>query len=232
MSQIGFHKTALALPKPSLAIFRTTLPLLVGWLTLTGAGHAIESPLSAASVNEAYTQGVTLGMREDQAYPLAPNAVYHTADTLRLEAANGDVDAVVIGTPWERVRYQSYLATIGGEEITPAQARERARLPDGSVAVLIFAHGSKPSDQDFISGFTGVTLKLGTTTTHPAEARRSGTSGSQYPDTPGEIGERFTGTITYIFHLTPAQLRNSGTLSFTDPTGKVFRLPIRLSAYR
>ena len=217
MSQVGFRRTAL---------------VLAGWVALAGAGRAIESPLSAASVGEAFTQGVKLGMREDQAYPLAPNAIYHTADTLRLEAANGDVDAVVIGTPWERTRFQGYLATIGGDKITAAQARERALLPDGSVAVLIFAHGSKPDDQDFISGFTGATLRLGAATLRPIESRRSGTSGSQYPDTPGEIGERFTGTVTYIFRLAPAQLMSSGTLSFTDPTGKVFHLPVKLSAYR
>lgn len=100
------------------------------------------------------------------------------------------------------------------------------------MAVLIYAHGSKPSDQEFISGFTGVTLRLGATTLRPAESHRSGTSGSQYPDTPGEIGERFTGTVTYIFRLTPAQLRSSGTISFTDPTGKVFHLPVNLAASR
>ena len=224
MSRTGLGGTR-ALPQQALA-------LLAGWALLVGTGQAIESPLSAASVDEAYTQGVNLGMGGDQAYPLAPNAVYHTADTLRLEAANGDVDAVVIGTPWERVRYQGYLSSIGGEKITAAQARERARLPGNSVAVLIYAHGSKPDDQDFISGFSGVTLKLGAAMLRPAESRRSGTSGSQYPDTPGEIGERFTGTVTYIFRLRPAQLKSSGMLSFTDPTGKVFHLPVKLAAYR
>lgn len=202
-------------------------------LTLTlGGAWAVESPLSAASVQAAFSQGMSLGQKADQAYPLAPNAVYHTADTLRLEVANGDVDAVVIGTPWERTRYQGYLATIGGEKISQGEARTRAKLPDGSVAVLIFAHGAKPEDQDFISGFRGVSLKLGGKAVLPAESRRSGTSASQYPDTPGEIGERFTGTVTYVFRLTPAQLKESGTLHFTDPTDKVFSLPIDLALYR
>ncbi len=208
---------------------------LLAWLALTlitGSAWAAESPLSAASVQVAFAQGVALGKQTDQPYPLAPNAIYHTADTLRLEATNGDVDAVVIGTPWERTRYQGYLATIGGEKITATRARELARLPDGSVAVLIFAHGSKPDDQDFLAGFRGVTLRIGAASLLPTEARRSGTSVSQYPDTPGEIGERFTGTATYIFRLTPDQLQASGTFSFTDPTGKTFHLPINLGRYR
>ncbi len=199
---------------------------------LAGGGLAVESPLPAGSVAAAFNQGVQLGGRDDQAYPLAPNAIYHTADTLRLDPADGDVDAVVIGTPWERTRFQGYLATIGGEKITAAEARQRAKLPDGSVEVLVFAHGSKPEDQDFLGGFSNMTLRLGSATLKPTESRRSGTSASQYPDTPGEIGERFTGTVTYIFRLTPAQLKASGTVSFTDPTGKAFQLPVNLGRYR
>lgn len=210
-----------------------TLRLPAAALALAaGSAWAAESPVSAASAQAAFSQGVTLGQKTNQAYPLAPNAVYHTADTLRLEAANGDVDAVVIGTPWERIRYQGYLATIGGEKISVAEARTRARLPDGSVAVLIFAHGARPDDQEFISGFRGVSLKLAGRTVLPTESRRSGTSSSQYPDTLGEIGIRFTGTVTYIFKLAPAQLKGSGTLHFTDPSGKVFNLPVNLALYR
>ncbi|WP_189090720.1 hypothetical protein [Deinococcus ruber] len=205
--------------------------LLSAWVLL-GTGQAIESPLTSAAVQAAFQEGQKLGRESDQAYPFAPNAVYHTADTLRLDPANGDIDAVVIGTPYERIRYQGYVAAIGEDKIGAQEARTRANLPDGSVAVLIFAHGSKPEDQEFLSGIQGVTMRLGGATLTPVALRRSGTSLSQYPDTPGEIGERFTGTATYIFRLTPAQYRASGTIRFTDATGKAFNIPVQLSKYR
>jgi hypothetical protein len=63
-----------------------------------------------------------------------------------------------------------------------------------------------------------------------AASRRSGTSASQFPDTPGEIGGRFTGTS--ISRLSPAQLKGRGTLHFTDPTGKAFNLPVNLARDR
>lgn len=205
--------------------------LIVGGLVAT-RGQAIESPLKTASIQAAFTQGQQLAKNADAPYPLAPNAIYHTADTLRLDPKNGDVDAVVIGTPWERVRYQAYIAGIGEEPITAAQAQERARLPDGSVAILIYAHGTQPDDQDFMTKFSNVQLRLAGRSLQPVEARRSGTSEAQYPDTPGEIGVRFAGTITYIFKLNPSQLKASGTFRFTDPTGKTFALPLTLARYR
>jgi len=149
---------------------------------LCGGTLAVESPLAVQGVTSAFRDGVTLGQRQDQAYPFAGYALYHTADTLRLDAADGDVDAVVLATPWERTRYQAYLATIGGETVTPAQARERARQPDGTVSVLIFAHGTRPDDQAFLAGFRDVTLKVSGAAVRPVEMRRSGTSMSQYPD--------------------------------------------------
>jgi len=210
---------------------RLILGCLIAGGSLTTPVKAVESPLSAASIQAAVTQGGQLARDTSAPYPLAPNAIYHTADTLRLDPRNGDVDAVVIGTPWERTRYQAYIAGIGEEKLTASQTHDRARLPDGSVAVLIYAHGAQPDDQDFMTKFSNVQLKLAGKNLRPVEAGHSGTSEAQYPDTPGEIGVRFAGTITYIFKLSPSQLRASGTLSFTDPTGKAFSLPVMLGRY-
>jgi len=35
-----------------------------------------------------------------------------------------------------------------------------------------------------------------------------------------------------VFRLTAAQLRSRGTLTFTDPTGKRFVVPVALTRYR
>ncbi|MFC4452668.1 hypothetical protein [Deinococcus sonorensis] len=202
-------------------------------LALGGAPVLAVLPgLTAQQLQEAYQGGVKLAKDPEGGYPLLPYTLYHTQDSLLLEPANGDVDAVVVGTPFDRTRYQSFLAASGDETLTPAQARERARLPDGWVSVLIFAHGSKPADQEFLNGFTGVRLVLPGRTLLPGQVQKSGTDLSQYPHTPGEIGERFVGTVTYLFHPSAAELRGSATLNFNDPTGKSFTLPIQFSRYR
>ncbi|ALW87650.1 hypothetical protein [Deinococcus actinosclerus] len=199
---------------------------------LLGSALAVRPAVTPALLQAAAAEGERLAAAPEAGYPLRPYTVYAVPDTLKLVAANGSVDAVTIATPFERTRYEVFLHRLGEDPVTPAGARAQAGLPDHQVAFIVFAHGRTPDDQAFLSQFSAARLTLGGQRAPLLGTARSGASISQYPRTEGEIGLRFIGTVTYRFRL-PAGLENaSGTLSFTDATGKAFTLPVRLARYR
>ncbi len=201
-------------------------------LLTSGGGLALIPSPGTPQLTEAYNEGVRLAQNPEGGYPVAAYAIYAVSDALKLEPQNGAVDAVVLGTPFERTRYEAFISVLGEDQITVQQARERADLPNGSVEFIVFAHGVNATDDKFLQNFSAATLQVGGQTLKPTATDRSDVSPSQYPRTVGEIGIRFVGTITYQFKL-PTQAQNaSGTLSFTDASGKAFRLPVNLSKYR
>lgn len=205
--------------------------LAVALLWAGGALAYVPAP-TAAQISQAVSEGTRLAQNRDSGYPLKAYTLYAVPDTLKLEAANGAVDAVTVATPFERTRYQAFLSVLGEDKVTPQQARERAELPNGNVQFIVFAHGMKPTDQNFLEQFSAATLRLGNQTLKPTRTERSDTDASQYPKTVGEIGIRFVGTISYQFRIPDALKNASGTLSFTDASGKAFRVPVNLSQYR
>ncbi|MEW6422416.1 MAG: hypothetical protein AB1511_11935 [Deinococcota bacterium] len=207
------------------------LPPLLALLT-AGSALAYVPALSAALLQSAFDEGQRLAENRDSGYPLKAYTLYVVPDTLKLEPQNGAVDAVTIGTPYERTRYESFLSKYGEDPVTPQQARQRAELPDYGVEFIVFAHGLKPGDQNFLNGFSSARLRLGSVTLRPVAITKSGTAISSYPRTVGEPGLRFTGTLTYRFQLPRNLTAAKGTLSFTDPSGKTFHLPVNLNLYR
>ena len=152
-------------------------------------------------------------------------------DALKLEAAHGAVDAVLAGTPLERTRFQSFLASIGEDPITAPQARERTQIPDHTLTFIVYAHGATPEDKTFQDQFSSAQLQLGTQTFKSTSTEKSETSTSLYPKTVGEIGVRDTGLVIYHFSIPDKLAQASGTLRFTDSTGKAFRLAVNLAKY-
>ncbi|WP_155298505.1 hypothetical protein [Deinococcus kurensis] len=199
---------------------------------LLGSALAVRPTVTPALLRAAVSEGERLAAAPEAGYPLRPYTVYAVPDTLNLVAANGSVDAVTLATPFERTRYAVFLRRLGEDPVRPEDARAQADLPDHEVAFIVFAHGRTPDDQTFLTQFSAARLTLGGRSVPLLDTARSGASISQYPRTAGEIGLRFIGTVTYRFRL-PAGLENaSGTLRFTDATGKAFTLPVQLSRYR
>ncbi|GAA4015497.1 hypothetical protein GCM10022631_29470 [Deinococcus rubellus] len=205
--------------------------ILLSLLTLWPALAYTAAP-TAAQIQNAYDAGQKLAQNTDSGYPGGEYLVYAVPDALKLEAQNGSVDAVLAGTPLERTRYESFLSALGEDPITPQQARERTQVPDHTIEFLVYAHGSTPEDQSFQAKFSAARLTLGGQTFNSTSTDKSDTSSSLYPRTAGEIGVRYTGIVMYHFKV-PVRLDGaSGTLRFTDATGKTFRLAVNLSRYR
>jgi hypothetical protein len=201
-------------------------------LLSTGPALAYVPSLSAQQIRSAYDEGQQLARDRDSGYPLRAYTLYAVKDTLKLEPQNGAVDAVTIATPYERTRYESFLSFLGEDTITPQQAFQRAGLPPYTVAFIVFAHGMDAGDQTFLKRFSTARLKLGAQSLRPTATTQSGTSISQYPRTVGETGIRFGGTVTYRFEVPRTEVADTGTLSFTDASGRAFNLPVNLAQYR
>ncbi|OLV16678.1 hypothetical protein BOO71_0011059 [Deinococcus marmoris] len=197
-----------------------------------GPALAYIPTLNAQQIQNAYAEGQQLAQNRDSGYPLRAYTLYAVKDTLKLEAQNGAVDAVTIATPSERTRFESFLSFLGEDPITPQQAFQRAGLPPYNVAFIVFAHGMDAGDQTFLNRFSMARLKLGGQSLRPVETSKSGTSISQYPRTVGETGIRFGGTVTYRFELPKRLIGDTGTLNFTDASGKAYDLPVNLALYR
>ncbi|AWN23031.1 hypothetical protein DKM44_07140 [Deinococcus irradiatisoli] len=208
---------------------RRLLALLA--LALPSVAAAYTTAPSGAQIEQAYQQGKALAKSPDSGYPGGPSLVYAVPDALKLEAEHGAVDAVLAGTPLERTRFQSFLAAIGEDPITAQQARERANVPDHTLTFIVYAHGSTPEDKNFQNQFSAAQLQLGNQTFKSSSIEKSETSTSLYPKTVGEIGVRDTGLVIYHFSIPDKLAQASGTLRFTDSTGKTFKLPVNLSKY-
>ncbi|THF86562.1 hypothetical protein E7T09_10675 [Deinococcus sp. KSM4-11] len=200
---------------------------------LTGSQAMAYLPtLTDAQLQEAYAQAQRLAQTTDSGYPVRPYTLYAVEDTLKLEAKNGAVDAVVIATPFERTRYQTFLHKIGDDPITAQQAREQADLPDHQVAFIVFAHGLRLDDQTFQKNISRPRLTLGGRTLQPTATALSDVSLSQYPRTVGELGLRYIGTVTYRYVVPDSLNAAKGTLSFTDSSGKAYSMAVDLTKYR
>ena len=210
-----------------------TRRLLVSLALLTPGWALAYTPApSRAQVDEAYQAGQRLAQNADSGYALKNYLIYAVPDALKIEPQNGAVDAVAAGTPLERTRYQSFLSALGEDPITAQQARERANLPDHSVEFIVFAHGLTVEDRVFQSRFSTAQLRLGGQTLKSSSIEKSSYSTSLYPRTPGGgIPTRNTGLVIYHFDIPDKLDTSSGTLTFTDASGKKFSLPVDLTKY-
>ena len=107
---------------------------------LPGYAAAVELQLSdadvAAIVQEAGTEA------RDPAHGLQTGqyTLYQRSDPIRVDAADGPIDAVIVSTPREQLRYQAYLAAFQGQPLDAAAARKFADQVAGTVVFRVFAH--------------------------------------------------------------------------------------------
>ena len=206
------------------------LGLLAVLATAGPAGAVVLKP-TAADIAQVAARGVGLAAAR-QGYLLKDYVVYAVRDSRGIDPADGEVDAVVLATPLERTRHASFIAAYTGKPISAEEARRKSDVPDGSVKVLVFAHGDNSSDLDFAGKFGPATLTWdtgnATSRATPGEA-----SMSVYPQADHDR-YRFVAVVTYAFDLTsvPETARGKARLSFQDGGGKAFDIAVDLATMR
>ena len=209
---------------------RAALAAIAAALWIGQARAYVPSP-DAGQIERATQAGKQLAIPHE-GYPSKDYVLYEAKDVLSLPPENGDVDAVVVGTPIERTRHASFLHAFAGEKADAATARREANLADGWLEIVVFAHSNSRKDEDFLKQFSPAVLQLADRKLWPVSTVTSDSDLDVYPRAVKD-GMRYVATITYRYNLTGianvANLRAS--LAFDDASGKHFDLPVDLSRY-
>lgn len=202
------------------------------FLLVTSAVSGADLSPDDAAIAAAVARGAAMA-EPYRGYHIKDHVIYAVPDSLNIDPALGEVDAVALGTPLERARHAGFVAAFTHQKLTVADTRAAIRLPPGWLSVLVYAHGPDAIDTSFTGKFSTAKLVFADRTVIAADAHVSEPSESVYPKaTTGR--ERRTAVITWRFDLSawPALHGGKARLQFTGPTGRAFDLPVDLGAYR
>jgi hypothetical protein len=206
---------------------------------LTGAAvapcAAYQSRLTTADTKAAIAAGVALQSAhagfEAQAY-----VAFAVRDALQISPGDGSIDAIVVATPFERLRYASYLAAFQGESLSAPAIRDAAN-PD-ALDFVVFAHSSAAEDQDFLHRFGSVSFRIAGVTLRPTSVSTFGPAEDFFNTPSGAREPRMLGYATFRFHVRSMQTKDAnvasakGALTIVDPYGRRYDLAIDLAKYR
>lgn len=169
-----------------------------------------------AVAQHAVSDGVQM-VAHHQAYGVRPWLLYQSADPFRAVHGRAGVDAVIVETPYERLRYKAYLDALQGLRVTPAMIAVWRVQAQRQVGFLVYAHSRSQDDRSFLQRF------------HPAPARYFGPS-EDFFDVGSFREQRWVGSVTYRYAARTCN--ESGIFRFSDAYGRRYRFAFHLSGYR
>jgi hypothetical protein len=199
---------------------------------------AFESKLTNAEIRTAENAGLELARKHD-GFPVSQYAILARPDALSLVPGEGSVDAIIVGTPYERVSYASYLAAF--QDQTPSVTDLQSAATPYTVDFIVVAHsaGHGAGEQSFLTRFSGPTLDV------PGIGRLKPISKTVFGPTldfynlPNERRvPRWLGYDSYRFDLrelpgrTVDISRLKAILRISDPYGRRYSEPVDLSRLR
>lgn len=196
--------------------------------------HLLLAMLCAAgftqsAAHQAALEGVRL-VQQHQPYGVRRWLLYQSADPLRAVHGRAGVDAVVVETPYERVRYEAFLDALQGYPVSAAMTERMWREARDRVGFLVYAHSRSEFDRGFLSAFRPAVIALGDgQAVHDDGVVRFGPSDDFY-----DVGtfreQRWVGSITYRFPVRSCTER--GAVEFADGYGKRYDFSFDLRRYR
>jgi hypothetical protein len=216
--------------------------MLAAWLAAAAhAAQAFTPRLSDTDIEEARRSGAQQADSRTHGYDVQDHVLYDVQQPISQPPRKEEVEAVIAGTPYERLRYASYLASIQGEPMTALQAQAEARKLDGTLHLVVFAHSpsARPADKDFLQRYQDVVLRLdGGTEVRPDASSIFGPAQDFFSVQGSGRERRWLGTLTWRFPLAAIgndsrQLEGlQGTLTFKDSSGNAYDIPVDLGRYR
>jgi hypothetical protein len=197
---------------------------------------AAETALSPQSVNEAVAAGRAMA-RLDTGYAIPPYLLFSIPDAAHITDETAVVEAVQLGTPFERLRWEAYREQAMRIPFNAGDAAAYDAQHAGRIDFIVYAHSRSEKDRTFLDRFGGGTLlRPDGTTVATAAISHTIPAIDTYTVAAGVVS-RFLGQITYRFTLdgaagTPDVLTAPLTFSFTDDGGAVHRVPVTLANYR
>lgn len=199
------------------------IALVLTLLAICGGG------LAPAVAEQAAHAGVDMAHRH-ATYYVKPWVLYESRDPLRAVHGRAGIDAVIVETPYERIRYESYLYALQGSNVTRGMVERWRREAANRLGFLVYAHSRSDQDRTFLRGFSTATVTPAGGAAQPDDRIvRFGPSDDFY-----DVGtfreERWVGSITYRFPLRSCSER--GVVRFHDRYGDRYAMPFDLTRYR
>jgi hypothetical protein len=198
-----------------------------------GTAFAADCSLSEAQAAKAATEGENMAT-EHGSYLVRPWVLHESADPLRAQPDLPGIDAVIVETPYERVRYNAYLTRLQGFHVTTAEVQQWRRESAGHLGFIVYAHSADEKQEKFLAQFHPATVMLRSgSTLAPAERAIFGPA-SDFFDVGSFREERMVGSLTYRFADAPgaAGCDYVGTLRFSDGSGDAYAYPFDLRLFR
>lgn len=198
---------------------------------------AVEAPLSPATVSTAIDAGRRMA-NQHGGYTIAPYLLFTVPDAELISDDSATVEAVQLGTPYERLRFEAYREQMMR---IPFNADDIAAFDDQHANVIdfiVYAHSRNDSDRAFLGRFAGGTLvRADGTTVATAQLVRTVPVIDTYTKPGGLVVNRYLGQITYRFALSDivaaqAALSLQLTFVFTDDAGLEHRVPVTLADFQ
>jgi hypothetical protein len=160
-----------------------------------------------------------------------PWVLWDARDPLRAVHGQADLDAVIVETPYERVRYEAYLNSL---EALPLTIDAWRRAAAGKFGFILYAHSKTGNDDEkrFLAKFSNASVVLSDGTRENAIERSIFGPSLDFYTVATFREERYTGSLTYRFRDPPSTCKPKGTLTFTDAHGRRYRFAFDLARYR
>jgi hypothetical protein len=201
------------------------------------AACRFEPILTTAAARRAASDGATMALDRGN-YRVQDYLVYASADPLRAQLHQAGIDAVVAETPFERVRYESFLSRFEGHPISRRELVQLRQATANEIGFIIYAHSrsATPREEEFLRAFRPAWIQLETgARLAAASATRFGPSREFY--TVGIEGRdlRWVGSLTVRFHRPRTDVgpcAPAGTLHVVDGYGDRYAFPFDFAKYR
>ena len=184
--------------------------------------------LSADLVRQASSAGRAAALAH-HGLPAGAYVAYHTRDALAVSAGEGSIDTIVVGTPYERVLFLSYVDAFQGTTATPDEMR--SAQADDTIDVIVFAHSRDPVDQSFLRRFKDATFAVAGATLHPLKTSVIGPS-KDFFSTPDGRELLWLGATSFRFGIARSDAQSPARFSVTDPYGRKDLVRLDLRSYR
>ena len=171
-----------------------------------------------------------------EGYTIGAYLLFGVDDALRIGDDDRTIEAVVVGTPYERLRYHAYLQAYQGLPVVAGDAARLAAADRGAVELVVFAHSRGEADREFMQHFGGGTLEGGGVAHAAVRVASTDPVRDSYYRPDGSVVKRWLGQVTYRFDLRddPGLAAGAGpaTFTFADDRGDVHRYTLVPERYR
>jgi hypothetical protein len=228
------------------------IALSLAALSLGGLASAMLPSLTAAQIQEAKREGEAMSTREG-GYIVGKYLVKTYNDDLILQPNSPEVDGVVLSTPYERLRYEAYLAHLENNLLTDAQASTLAKSYAGKLVVRLYSHSPYAVDDEleqwqqayltdkialtpqreksYLDFYKAATLTVAGKT-YTAQPVVDGPYRDNFVLPSGKSDFRNLGVVFYTFNVPSLPSTGMATLAFTDSRGKAHRIQSNLNDLR